>query len=79
MTEQDHFTEITEEIDKYAKTDRSFILWYLLEEYIEDAEKELGNLPVVKETKQDYAVALMCERQIKEAEEIRDILFYEIW
>ena len=75
---QKHYDELAETMDEYGKGDRSFILWYLLQDYIEDTQKELDALPVEKDKRQ-FAIAVICERQIKAAEEMREILMYDIF
>lgn len=76
--EQTHYTEIAEVIDKYGKTDRRFILYYLLGEYIDDMEKEYNDLPYGEDVKA-YALNQLYKRQISAAKEMRDILNYSIW
>lgn len=77
--EQKHYTEITEVIDKYDKTDREFILYYLLGEYIDDTEKELNNMSFEPNNLKDYALAQLYRRQVSASKEMRDILHYSIW
>ena len=76
--EQKHYTEIAEVIDKYGKTDRQFVLYYLLGEYIDDTEKEYDNLPYVEVVK-EYALKQLYKRQISAAKEMRTILMYSVW
>ena len=71
---QEHFTAITEDIDKYHESDRAFILWYLLQDYINDSKDQIKteNIEDVK----DYALQTMLMEHIRVGEQMRDVLFY---
>ena len=75
---QVHFEEIANEIDTYSEGDQAFILWYLLQDYINDAEEKLKSDDIddysgVKE----YALDCMIREHIKVAKQMREVLFYE--
>lgn len=70
-----HFTEITELIDLYSEEDKAFILWYLMQKYIEDTKNQLPEIDVSNAT--TYAVTQMMCNHIKVAEEMREVLYYQ--
>lgn len=70
-----HFTEITELIDLYSEEDKAFMLWYLMQKYIEDTKNQLPEIDVNNAT--TFAVTQMMNNHIKVAEEMREVLFYQ--
>ena len=73
---QQHFEQIAEEMDKYSEGDQAFILYYLLQDYINKAEEELDRKRdenIVKE----FAYDNMLKEHIKVGNEMREVLFYE--
>ena len=75
---QEHFQEIAEEMDEYSKQDRQFILWYLMQDFIEEMERDAGKYEF-PESVEEYLKHDMAIRLKKSANEIRDILYYSIW
>lgn len=70
-----HFSEITELIDLYSEEDKAFMLWYLLQTYIEETKEQLPKIDVNNAT--SYAVTEMMNQHIKIAEQMREVLYYQ--
>ena len=73
---QQHFEQIAEEMDKYSEEEQAFIMYYLLQDYINKASEELNrtyNEDIVKEMAYDN----MLKEHIKVGNEMREVLFYE--
>lgn len=73
--QQLHFTEIAELIDLYSEEDKAFMLWYLLQTYINDTETQLPKIDITNAT--TYAVSEMMRNHIKVAKEMREVLYYQ--
>lgn len=78
-TQQEHFYNIAETIDEYADVDKGFMLWYLLGNYRERLSSELADAPAVFGTKQEYLEYKMMKDHLRYAEEMREILMYDIF
>ena len=72
--QQEHYTMIAEEIDKYADMDKDFILWYLLEHYRDYVSRELDKRDYPTERVQEYALRRMMLDHLKWTEDIRNVL-----
>ena len=72
--QQEHYTMITEEIDKYADMDKDFILWYLLGRYRNYVSRELDEQDYPVEGVKEYALRRMMLDHLKWAEDIKNVL-----
>ena len=75
---QQHFEEIANEIDTYSESDQAFMLWYLLQDYISNAEERLKD-SIIKDfdNVKEYALNEMAREHIRVAKQMREVLFYE--
>ena len=71
--QQLHYTEVTEMLDMYSETDQAFMLWYLLQRYIEDVDKQEKKQDMV----QEYALTEMLKIHRLVAEQMREVLYYK--
>ena len=76
--QQEHFTMIAEALDRYSKSDQNFILWYLLQSYIEDMNDTIKANDDPKSVEQ-YIFWEKAVEQKKAAEGMREILYYSIF
>ena len=74
---QQHYTEIDEMLEQYSETDRAFMLWLLLQDYIADCEKEDSEYYEDTVDVTRYALHEMLRTHKVVAEQMRDILFYK--
>ena len=76
MTKQDRYNEIAETIDELTSDEQLFTLWYLLPMCIRMGNEDLSKLP---KTKEEFMCYNMESRLVKSAEEIREVIGYEIF
>ena len=75
--QQMHYTDISDMLDDYSESDRAFMLWLLLQDYINGVEEEQKNYEENKATVRDYALQVMLRKHKTVAEEMRDILYFQ--
>lgn len=75
---QEHFEQIANEIDTYGKSEQAFILWYLLRDYINNAEERLKSDSIEDyDSIKEYALDEMAREHIRVGKQMRELLFYE--
>ena len=75
---QEHFTAIANEIDTYSESDQAFMLWYLLQDYISNAEERLKSDSIEDyDSIKEYALDEMAREHIRVGKQMRELLFYE--
>lgn len=75
-TKEEDFQNIAEILDELPEHEQDFTLWYLLQRFIRKGNKELAQEP---RTKEEYMCFMMTSRLVKAAEEIREVIGYEIF
>ena len=75
--QQEHYCEIAELISTYNETDRAFMLWYLLQDYINDTVEEQKKYNEDKADVKEYALHEMLRTHKIVAEQMRDLLYYK--
>ena len=75
--QQMHYTAIDDMLDDYSESDRAFMLWDLLQDYIEDIDKEMYSYNENTATVKEYAMYQMFRTHKIVAEQMRDILYYK--
>ena len=75
---QEHYEEIANEIDTYSESDQAFMLWYLLQDYISNAEERLKSDNIEDyDSVKEYALDEMAREHIRVGKQMRELLFYE--
>jgi hypothetical protein len=72
-----HYNDISDMLDDYSEDDRAFMLWLLLQDYINSIEEEQKNYDESKATVRDYALQVMLGKHKTVAEEMREVLYYK--
>lgn len=75
--QQMHFTDISDMLDDYSENDRAFMLWLLLQDYINSIEEEQKDYDESKATVKDYALQVMLKNHRMVAREMREVLYYK--
>ena len=75
--QQMHYTAIDDMLDDYSESDRAFMLWDLLQDYIEDIDKEMYSYNENTATISEYALHQMFRTHKIVVEQMRDILYYK--
>lgn len=75
--QQMHFTDISDMLDDYSENDRAFMLWLLLQDYINSIEEEQKDYDESKTTVKDYALHVMLKNHRMVAREMREVLYYK--
>lgn len=76
--QQRHYTELSEKLDAYDTTDKYFMLWYILQDYIKEMKSDVVKYSNVL-CADDYLKLKMAKDQLHSAEEIREMLYYSIF
>lgn len=74
---QMHLTDLSDMLDDYSEEDRAFMLWLLLQDYINSIEEEQKDYDESKATVRDYALQVMLGKHKTVAEEMREVLYYK--
>lgn len=75
--QQMHFTDISDMLDDYSENDRAFMLWLLLQDYINSIEEEQEDYDESKASVKDYALQVMLKNHRMVAREMREVLYYK--
>lgn len=65
-------------IEQLEEMDQDFVLWYLLQNFIDETTKERDKVRNA-DTIKDYVYCNYLERIINTAEEMRTLLGYKLW
>lgn len=87
---KERLKELEDKVDDLSKYEQDFLLWCLLQNYINDCENELekntkltglGGEEIIREpkTRSEYATMIMLNNHARVAKEIRDVLAYSLW
>lgn len=81
MTAQDtmqmHYADISDMLEDYSESDRAFMMWILLQDYINSIEEEQKKYNENKATVRDYAYQVFLNKHKIVAEEMREVLYYQ--
>lgn len=74
---ENHYRELDNLLEEFSETDRAFMLWILLQDYIDDCEKEDNEYYDSNTDVSRYALHEMLRTHKLVAEQMRNILYYK--